>query len=361
MKKISFRGKKKLFKVLAILGFAVAAAAIIAGLVFLYLQRYVVYTGDGARLELPASISRTPGTTFTPVDDVPLPEPILQTTAPATPEPEPALAPRPVSQKKTARYLTVSQLLSDEPLDSDVLFIRIKNEIGTLYYSSDAFPEMRSKADIDNDALRKKLSLLKSRGTYLVACISCYDDEYTAAVHPEYTLKDGDGSIYRDSKGSAWLAPSSNEVNSYLIEIAAELSKFDFDEILLYNFSFPTDTASIFSESVTGLEDEPEADSAPRDVAEQFGTAQDRASALSAAGKLICDSIHDLGLRCSVIAGSADLENTPLANFTLYFDTFYLVGDVDAVQERISDADISERVTFVDRANIPGSYMLISP
>ena len=90
------------------------------------------------------------------------------------------------------------------------------------------------------DALMKEL---KSRGIYTIARVVAFRDPYLAEQKPEWSLKNKDGTLYRDKNGLAWVNPYKKEVWDYLIEIGTQAYKAGFDEIQFDYIRFSTDSS----------------------------------------------------------------------------------------------------------------------
>src|SRR5215831_7308472 len=69
------------------------------------------------------------------------------------------------------------------------------------------------------------LDTLKKHNILPIARIVVFKDSVTARVHPEWTIRKADGSIWRDKKGIAWVNPYHKELWEYNIGVAEELVK----------------------------------------------------------------------------------------------------------------------------------------
>jgi hypothetical protein len=67
----------------------------------------------------------------------------------------------------------------------------------------------------------------------------------TARVHPEWTIRKQDNSVWRDKKGLAWVNPYHHELWDYNIGLAEELAKMGFGEIQFDYIRFPEPYASL--------------------------------------------------------------------------------------------------------------------
>jgi hypothetical protein len=83
------------------------------------------------------------------------------------------------------------------------------------------------------------LDTLRAHHIFPIARIVVFKDSVTARVHPEWTIRKADGSIWRDKKGIAWVNPYHRELWEYNIGVAEELAKLGFDEIQFDYIRFP--------------------------------------------------------------------------------------------------------------------------
>lgn len=90
----------------------------------------------------------------------------------------------------------------------------------------------------DMPALLKKL---KEHNIYPIARVVAFRDPYLAEQKPEWSLHVADGSIYRDSKGLAWVNPYKKEVWDYLVEVAKKAGEMGFEEIQFDYIRFAVD------------------------------------------------------------------------------------------------------------------------
>jgi len=95
---------------------------------------------------------------------------------------------------------------------------------------------------------------LKERGLYLIARVVAFRDPYLAEKKPEWSLHVGDGSLYRDKQGMAWVDPYRKEVWDYLIEVGTAAKEAGFDEVQFDYIRFSTEGTMrdvVFDEEVT--------------------------------------------------------------------------------------------------------------
>ena len=82
---------------------------------------------------------------------------------------------------------------------------------------------------------------LKEHNIYTIARVVAFRDPYLPEKKPELALKLGDGSIYRDSKGLAWVNPYKQEIWDYLVEVGIGAHAAGFDEVQFDYIRFSTE------------------------------------------------------------------------------------------------------------------------
>ncbi|MBQ2893625.1 MAG: hypothetical protein IJE24_05755 [Oscillospiraceae bacterium] len=241
----SYRTRRALKRLLILL---LALAVIGIGVLMcwlLWLQRYVVYTPDGAILDFDKPLEYAPGSVATPTE--PLPTVNIHYSDPDNDQPEITEL-----ERFSGYYVTLETLLSDFdnvsqklrklPANTGIL-LDVKSVSSYSYFSTDV--GMRA-TDFDTAKLDSLIQDLRSRGHYLIARIPAFQEyRYILADERErvpYGLpKDGgNGSLWLDADGPCyWMNPASEGAISYLIQTINELRQLGFDEVLLDNFRFP--------------------------------------------------------------------------------------------------------------------------
>lgn len=251
---IPYRARQTLRRLfIGILALALFAALLLVCW-FLWLDRYVVYSQDGARLDFSISVKYSQGE------------------APA--EPTAGTVPQIHSQdagsasdtavdftQLNGYYVTLSQLTEDFsavrqqllslPKGSTIL-LQLKDIRGQAYYSSSVITQSSSFDVTQMDALIQELL---DDGHYLVAQIPAFQDYYFIMENERervpYGLAKvgGNGSLWLDTSGSTscyWLDPSSDGTLTYLIQQVTELRGLGFDEVVFSDFRFPDTTSVVF-------------------------------------------------------------------------------------------------------------------
>ena len=128
--------------------------------------------------------------------------------------------------------------IADET-EINALVIDMKDEFGLNYTPSN--PEFRRNAGTSGTIrnLPALLDTLRAHKILPIARMVVFKDSVTARVHPEWTIRKQDNSVWRDKKGLAWVNPYHHELWDYNIGIAEELAKMGFGEIQFDYIRFP--------------------------------------------------------------------------------------------------------------------------
>ena len=240
----SYRTRRVLKRLLILL---LALALIGVGMLMcwlLWLQRYVIYTPDGAILDFNKPLQYAPGAIITPTE--PLPTVNINYGAPEEEQPKTEL------ERFSGYYVTLETLLSDfdniaqklrklEP--GSTLLLDVKSVSSYSYFSTDV--GMRA-TDFDTTKLDSLINDLRQKGHYLIARIPAFQEyRYILADErervPNGLPKDGgNGALWLDADGPCyWMNPAKEGTISYLIQTISELRQRGFNEVVLDDFRFP--------------------------------------------------------------------------------------------------------------------------
>jgi hypothetical protein len=151
------------------------------------------------------------------------------------------------SKKKMARLIAVA-----DSTELNAFVIDMKDEFGLNYTSAN--PEFAKNAGFSSKLanLGALLDSLKAHRILPIARIVVFKDSVTARVHPEWTIRRTDGSIWRDHKGLAWVNPYHRELWDYNIGVAEELVKLGFGDIQFDYIRFPEPYKSLPQQVFSG-------------------------------------------------------------------------------------------------------------
>ncbi|HTE45160.1 MAG TPA: putative glycoside hydrolase [Gemmatimonadaceae bacterium] len=137
------------------------------------------------------------------------------------------------SKKRMAKLIAAA-----DQTEINALVIDMKDEFGLNFKSGNAdFAKNAGTASVAHVA--PLLDSLKAHKILPIARIVVFKDSVTARVHPEWTIRKKDGSIWRDKKGIAWVNPYHHELWEYNIGVAEELVKMGFGEVQFDYIRFP--------------------------------------------------------------------------------------------------------------------------
>ena len=130
-----------------------------------------------------------------------------------------------------------------ESTELNTMVIDIKNDSGEITYKMDneVAKEIGATANYISN-INDLVVKLKEKGIYLIARVVAFKDPILAENKPELSLKNADGSIFRDRSGLAWVNPYKKEVWEYLVSVSKEAAELGFDEIQFDYIRFSTDS-----------------------------------------------------------------------------------------------------------------------
>ena len=242
---IPYRTQQMLKRLLIGLIILLLFAAVLIMCWFLWLQRYVVYTDDGAKLDFNMSLGFPDGQVARP------PEPGAELDMIFGDDPEGTTPVFKELGKLNGYYVTMEALKADfagvseqifaQPAGSAIM-LEMKNSRGEFAYSSALGPNMEGLDPTRVDALIKKVL---SSGYYVMDSFPAfYDYEYIEADSEALTRKEngflqdgGNGNLWYDRNNKCyWLNPKKDGTRSFLIQITTELRDLGFHEVVYTDF-----------------------------------------------------------------------------------------------------------------------------
>lgn len=239
---IPYRTQQMLKRLLIGLLILLLFASVLIMCWFLWLQRYVIYTDDGAKLDFNMSLSFPDGQVARPPEPGASADMIYGDDTDAT---------TPVSKelgKLNGYYVSMEALKADFSGVSEQIFalpagsavmLEVKNSRGEFAYSSALGPNMEGLDPTKVDALIKKVL---SSGYYVLASFPAfYDYEYFQA-DPErkengFLQDGGNGNLWYDRNNKCyWLNPKKDGTRSFVIQITTEIRDLGFHEVVYSDF-----------------------------------------------------------------------------------------------------------------------------
>ena len=257
----SYRARRALRHILPVLLVIVILLLLAVIGWLLWIQRFMVYTQQGARLDfslqLPASSGIAPQQPLKDSVVVEYPDgETLPTQPPDVPEdpdlPEDPVVP-PVQSGIEGYYLDagtvqkdpdgVRQQLEQLPAGTTVM-LQLANFWGYRYYSSEYGTQI-------NEADRKKMddlvAWMADRDLHIVGRLPAFRDYFFVESNSNLGLKKANGYTWTDPDRSYWTNPANERVLTRLTQIMRELRNLGFDEVVFDDFYFPESEDIAFS------------------------------------------------------------------------------------------------------------------
>lgn len=255
---IPYRIRRALQRLCITAGVLILLCIVAFGAWMLWLNRYVVYTDEGAKLDFSLSFGQSEGVIAQPPatgNDVSI---SYGDTDELTGLPAGALT-QMEGWVVTTDMLTTKNLpatkaaLEALPAGSTVL-MDIRNVRGEFYYNSSLG---RAPDGVNTAGVTELIRDLQDKGCYLIARFSAFRDRWyflaDEATRVPYglPLKGGNGSLWEDvsikNLSHYWFNPASTGTLNYLVQIVTELRTLGFDEVVFGDFRFPNTEKIKFS------------------------------------------------------------------------------------------------------------------
>jgi len=218
-----------------------------------WLQRYVVYTDDGATFDFERSSNEVSGELAVPpvaADNIGIyyneGADAINTTHELT--------------QLNGYYITSEMFQNDMagvlakverlPAGTPVM-IDMKGPYGSFFYTSKLADAIKSEST-DIAAVEALVEKLQSKGFYTIARISAFRDYNFGLNHvPSGLYMLSRAGLWADENGMYWLDPTNPTTTNWIASIVLELRSMGFNEVVLTNFCFPNSDKYIFNEDKT--------------------------------------------------------------------------------------------------------------
>lgn len=286
----------------------------------LWLNRYVIYTRDGAKLDFNLSMDYPEGeVAVAPTSEPTIP--IYYNEGGSNEDQEShELA------QISGLYVT-GQMLSDsfdaveaqiKTLSSETpVMLDVKNMRGEFYYSTSLG---RNASGIDPEKMDSLIAYIHQTDHYLIARLPAFRDYWYGLEHVDNGIFNPNRlSLWMDSDRCYWLNPAAEGTLTYLVSIVTELRTLGFDEVVFTDFCIP-DTTNIYFEG-------------------------DRAETINSTAASIAKICTSDSFAVS-FANSSDTFVLPEGRCRLYLENV-AAADAAAAAEKTGIADPSIRVVFL--------------
>ncbi len=321
----SYRTRRFLGRLLRLLATTLVVCLVVGAFWLLWLQRFIVYTPDGVKLDFSLSQKLPEGVIAKP----PVPgESVsiqygeeLEATNPGQ---------TPTMQKVVGYYLTVDQLVEDlegvltqirELPRGTAVLLDVKGTWGYFFYPTQVGDT--TSESFDMAVMEQFFSTVNSLELYTIARLPAFQDYDFGRKNYACGLEMPGGYLYAGENNCYWLDPTDDIVLSYLIQISRELRDLGFDEVAFKDFSMPEDENILF----TG----------------------DRAEAINKAAKTLVTACASSEFAVSFITNDERFL-LPEGNCRLYL-TDVAAADVQDVLSRFALSDPEHQVVFLAQTN----------
>ncbi len=124
------------------------------------------------------------------------------------------------------------------------VMIDLKSIKGYFYYDSE-LPDAE-KAPVDIEAIGKLIQLITNGNYYAIGRIPAFRDFNYGLNHVSCGLPLPKGYLWMDEGGCYWLNPSNSETLNWIIQIVEEVKRMGFHEVVLSEFRFPDTDKIVF-------------------------------------------------------------------------------------------------------------------
>ena len=241
---IPYRTQRLLRRLAVILLVVLLVLAVASLCWFLWLDRYIVYTRDGAQLDFERSSEELTGKPAVP----PAEENLISI---HYNEGEEAVETGTELSQMIGYYIDYNALVKGidgvkkqlEALPAGTaVMLEVKNSFGSAYYSSSTIP-YRSDT-LDPALVDELIRFMNQQSLYTIACLPALRDYCYGLDHEQNGLPTSGGYLWADEEYRYWLDPTKPGTISYLTDVANELRVLGFKEVVFLDFHFP-DTESI--------------------------------------------------------------------------------------------------------------------
>ena len=214
-----------------------------------YLERYVVYTQDGAMVDMSVSSNDLTG-------EVAMPPVSKQNISIYFNEGANSIELGNALTQLDGYYIDYNALSTDiagvwddlEKLPAGTpIMIDLKGGYGSFYYSSHLSDAVLS-ASVSTASVDEMIQLMQERGYYTIARISAFRDYNYGLNHvPNGLYMTNRKGLWADSGGCYWLNPTDSSVLNWVASVVLEVKALGFNEVVLTDFCFPATDKILFS------------------------------------------------------------------------------------------------------------------
>ncbi len=245
----SYRTRRFLGRLLRITGILAAVALVVIACWMLWLQRHILYTADGVKLDFTLSQVWPEGVEAKPLDTLPSVDiQFGEITKPTDPNLEP-----PEMEQISGYYVTTTELFADPDgilqklrtlSAGTAVLLEVKDGWGDFYYSSSVGSPSN---EVNLTVMDSFFEAVNRLDLHTIARVSALRDYKFGLNNTNCGLWHPGGYLWIDQEHCYWLDPTVDGTLTYLIRIAQELQGMGFDEVVYRDFYIPESENIIFS------------------------------------------------------------------------------------------------------------------
>ena len=249
--KLTFTTKRKLQRV----GLAALIVLLVSILVWfcwvVWLERFMVYSADGATLNFNAHYSGSGEVAVAPN--------LEETVSIYINEGSNAVNTSTELTGINGYYIDADALTQDfETVKANIntlpagtaVMIEMKNIWGSFFYSSN-LADATLSTKLDTKTVDALIQELNSKNLYTIAMIPAFRERYYCLLDSSYAsaglAQKGKAYLWSDDESCYWLNPSSTRALNWVISIIQECKSLGFDEVVLTEFRFPNTNQIAFT------------------------------------------------------------------------------------------------------------------
>ena len=235
---IPYRTRRFLKSLATFLLALVLLFVLVWGVWILWLDRYVIYSRDGATLDFTLEQPQSGQLAVPPAEENPIT--IYYN------EGDNALNTSTELFQLSGYYITTTMLMENPTQvldlvrklpDQTPVLIEMKDIVGRCYYQSEVAPV---KEEVDMDTISKIVEHLTRSNLYAIARIPAFRDYTFGLNNVPFGLPHRSGrGLWMDEARCYWLNPGADGALNYLVSLVEELKALGFNEVLLGDFRFP--------------------------------------------------------------------------------------------------------------------------
>ena len=247
--KLTFRTKRRLRNI-GLIALTVATVLAVTWLCcVIWLERYVVYSADGAKLDFDLEEAGFGGVVAKPPE-------AQGSISIYYNEGSDAVEISKELSSINGYYLDYSSMSKDMAGAFDDLefvpagtpiMIELKGGYGSFYYTTKLSGASQS-ASVPIASVDEFIQKLKDKGYYMIAKISAFQDyDFGNRNVPSGLYMLSRAGLWMDTQGCFWLDPTNSNAVGWITSVVLELKEMGFHEVMLSNFRFPDSDKYIFN------------------------------------------------------------------------------------------------------------------